>query len=135
MLFSTFASLLLQVVHEQRIKVNRRKVQLRECTAGYQAGDAFAGIREQNVRAVCTQAMRHLRSFDTVDGEDTALLHFAQEAGFFTKRSRYSNAQYDFINAFSQLCGGRIEIQFHLRLPLSLEDVRRIGASKEISLV
>lgn len=33
MFFSTFASLLLQIVHEQRIKIDRRKVQLRERTA------------------------------------------------------------------------------------------------------
>lgn len=55
MFFSTFASLLLQIVHEQRIEVNRRKVQLRECTAGYHAGDALTSIREQNVRAVCAR--------------------------------------------------------------------------------
>jgi len=58
MFFSTFTSLLLQIVHEQRIKVDRRKVQLREGTARNQAGDAFAGVREQNVRAVRAQAVR-----------------------------------------------------------------------------
>ncbi len=34
MLFSTFASLLLQIVHEQRVEVHWRKVKLREGTAG-----------------------------------------------------------------------------------------------------
>ena len=100
MLFGTFASLLLQVVHEQRIKIHWRKVQLRESTAGNQAGDALAGIQEQNVRAVCTQAVRHLRSFDTVDREDTALLYFAQEASFFAQRSSHGNAQNHFIKPF-----------------------------------
>ena len=65
MFFSTFASLLLQIVHEQRIEVNRRKVQLRECTAGYHAGDALTSIREQNVRAVCAQAMCLEEMFQT----------------------------------------------------------------------
>ena len=69
MFFSTFASLLLQIVHEQRIEVNRRKVQLRECTAGYHAGDALTSIREQNVRAVCTPvSYTHLDVYKRQEG-------------------------------------------------------------------
>src|SRR5471030_1431110 len=83
MWFSTFGfSLLLQIVHEQRVEVDRCQIQLREGTAGNQAGDALTGIREQNVRAVCTQAMRHLVAINTGDAEDTTLLNFAQERSF-----------------------------------------------------
>ncbi len=82
MLFSTFASLLLQIVHKQRVKVHRRKVQLREGAAGNRAGNGLASVREQNVRAVRAEAVRHLVAIDAVDGEDTALLYFAQECGF-----------------------------------------------------
>nr|AAA83908.1 ORF; putative [Escherichia coli] len=126
MFFSTFASLLLQIVHEQRIEVNRRKVQLRECTAGYHAGDALTSIREQNVRAVCSQAMRHLGAFDTRDGENTALLNFTQERGFFAQRGRYGNTQYHFVYVICQLGRCRIQIKFNFWLPIFLENVRRV---------
>ena len=130
MLFSTFASLLLQIVHEQRIKVYWRKVQLRECTARNQAGDAFTRIREQDVRAVCTQAMRHLVAFDAADGEDTALLNFAQECSLFAQRGGHGDTQYDFIHIIRQLGGCGIQIKFNLWLPVFLENVRRIWRFK-----
>src|SRR5471030_1378752 len=80
MWFCTFAiSLLLQIVHEQRVKVNRCQIELRESTARYQAGNALTGIREQDVRAVCAQAMRQLIPVNTRDGENAALLNFTQE--------------------------------------------------------
>jgi len=83
MWFSTFGfSLLLQIVHEQRVEVNRCQIQLREGTAGNQAGAALSGLREQNVRAICAQAMCHLVAINTGDAEDTALLNFAQERRF-----------------------------------------------------
>ena len=130
MFFSTFASLLLQIVHEQRIEVNRRKVQLRECTARNQAGDAFARIREQDVRAVCTQAMRHLVAFDAADGEDAALLYFTQERGFFAQRGGHGHTQYNFIHVICQLGRCGIQIKFNLWLPVFLENVRRIWRFK-----
>ena len=126
MFFSTFASLLLQIVHEQRIEVNRRKVQLRECTAGYHAGDALTSIREQNVRAVSAQAMCHLGAFDTRDGENTALLNFTQERGFFAQGGRYGNTQYHFVYVICQLGRCRIQIKFNFWLPIFLENVRRV---------
>ena len=33
------------------------------------------------------RAMRHLVTFDAADGEDTALLNFAQERSFFAQRA------------------------------------------------
>lgn len=135
MLFSTFASLLLQIVHEQRVEVHWRKVKLREGTAGNRAGDALARVREQNVRAVCAEAVRHLGAFDAVDGENTALLYFTEERGFFAQRSGHGHTQHHFINAFSQLGGGGIQIKFNFRLPVFLENLRRVRRFKEISLV
>ncbi len=75
MLFSTFAGLLLQIVHRQRIKVNWRKgsaggIPYREKPAG----DDSRAYGNRMFRAVCTCAMRHLVAFNTADGEDTALL-------------------------------------------------------------
>ena len=99
---------------------------MRERTTGNQAGDAFAGIREQDVRAVCTQAMRHLITFDAADGEDAALLYFAQECSLFAQRSGYGNTQYDFIHIFRQLGGSSIQIKFNLWLPVFLENMWRI---------
>lgn len=102
MLFSTFASLLLQIVHEQRIKVNWRKVQLRECTARNQAGDAFTRIREQNIRAVCTrQCAIWLPSIPPM--EKIPLLYFTQESRLFAQRGGHGHTQYDFIHVISQL--------------------------------
>ncbi|TAT59499.1 protein-export chaperone SecB, partial [Enterobacter cloacae] len=71
MLFSTFASLLLQIVHEQRIKVNWRKVQLRECTARNQAGD---DVYEVVLRVTVTASL----------GEETAFLCEVQQGGIFS---------------------------------------------------
>ena len=130
MLFSTFASLLLQIVHKQRIEVHWRKVQLREGTARNQAGDALARVREQNVRAVCAEAVRHLGTVDAFDGENTALLNFTQECGFFAQRGGYGYAQHHFIHAFSQLAGSRIQIKFNFRLPIFLENLRRVRRFK-----
>ena len=89
---------------------------MREGTAGNQAGDALARVREQNVRAVCAEAVRHLGAFDAVDGENTALLYFTEERGFFAQRSGHGHTQHHFINAF--------------RLPVFLENLRRVRRFK-----
>ncbi|VTP62096.1 Uncharacterised protein [Leclercia adecarboxylata] len=75
---------------------------------------------------VCTQAMRHLITFDAADGEDAALLYFAQECSLFAQRSGYGNTQYDFIHIFRQLGGSSIQIKFNLWLPVFLENMWRI---------
>jgi hypothetical protein len=64
--------------------------------------------------------------FDTADGEDTALLYFAQERSFFAQRSRYGDTQHHFIHVISQLGGCGIKIKFNLWLPIFLENMRRI---------
>ncbi len=68
-------------------------------------------IREQNVRAVCAQAMCHLGAFDTRDEENTALLNFTQERGFFAQGGRYGNTQYHFVYVICQLGRCRIQIK------------------------
>ena len=74
--------------------------------------------------------MRHLGAFDAVDGENTALLYFTEERGFFAQRSGHGHTQHHFINAFSQLGGGGIQIKFNFRLPVFLENLRRVRRFK-----
>ena len=58
--FRVGLSLLRHVGGEQGIEVDRRQVQLREGAAADQAGDGFAGIGEQNGRAIGAQAVSQL---------------------------------------------------------------------------
>ncbi|MCX2581824.1 hypothetical protein OQ641_28710 [Klebsiella pneumoniae] len=43
--------------------------------------------------------MRHLGAFDAVDGENTALLYFTEERGFFAQRSGRTTVPQIFIDA------------------------------------
>lgn len=70
--------------------------------------------------------MCHLGAFDTRDGENTALLNFTQERGFFAQRGRYGNTQYHFVYVICQLGRCRIQIKFNFWLPIFLENVRRV---------
>ncbi|BAK13177.1 hypothetical protein PAJ_3097 [Pantoea ananatis AJ13355] len=125
-----FALLLLQIVHKQRIKVHRREVKLRERTTRNQTGDAFTGIREQNIRAVSAQAMRHLSAVDTADGENARLLHFTQESGIFANGRGYSHTQHHFIHFISQLRRSRVQIQLNVWFPLFLKHLWRVRRFK-----
>ena len=60
------------------------------------------------------------------DGENTALLNFTQERGFFAQGGRYGNTQYHFVNVICQLRRCRIQIKFNFWLPIFLENVRRV---------
>ena len=70
--------------------------------------------------------MRHLSPFNTTDGENTALLNFAQERSFFTQGSRYGDTQHYFIHVICQLGRCGIKIKFNLWLPIFLENMRCI---------
>ena len=74
--------------------------------------------------------MRHLVAVNAVDREDAALLYFTQERGFFAQRSGYGYAQHHFVDAFSQLAGSGVQIKFNFRLPVFLENLRRIWRFK-----
>ena len=114
---------------EQRIEVNRRKVQLRECTAGYHAGDALTGMREQNVRAY---APRQWPSgcFDTRDGENTALLNFTGTR-FLRPGGRYGNAV-PLRKRHLPVERCRIQIRFNLAANLSGKRAARSALRKNI---
>jgi preprotein translocase subunit SecB len=73
MLFSTFASLLLQIVHKQRVKVHRRKVQLRE-------GAVTASLGEETA-FLCEVQQGGIFSIDGIDGNQMAhVQHLRQPA-------------------------------------------------------
>ncbi len=74
---SVLASLPLQIVREQRIKADRRKVQLRNVPRENRAGTHSRAYGNRMFRARA-RAMRHLSTFNTADGENTGLLNFAQ---------------------------------------------------------
>ncbi len=46
------------------------------------------------------------------------------------QRSGHGHTQHHFINAFSQLGGGGIQIKFNFRLPVFLENLRRVRRFK-----
>ncbi|MNP84065.1 hypothetical protein D3C76_1832030 [compost metagenome] len=70
--------------------------------------------------------MCQLRAFDTGDGEDTCLLNFTQECGFFTQRGGNGNAQYHFVDVVCQVAGSRIQIELNFWLPFLLEYLRSV---------
>lgn len=123
MLFSIFVSLLLQIVYEQCVEVYWCKVKLWEGVVGNQVGDVFVCVWEQNVWVVCVEVVCYLGVFDVVDGENIVLLYFIEECGFFVQCSGYGYMQYYFINVFSQLGGGGIQIKFNFWLLVFLENL------------
>ncbi len=78
------ASLLLQIVHEQRIEVNRRKV-----SCGNVPRDTMLVMHSRAYGTECSGSMRpgNVPSgcLRYPDGENTALLNFTQERGFFAQ--------------------------------------------------
>ncbi len=62
-------------------------------------------------------------TFNTADGENTDLLNFAQERGFFPEGSRYGNAA-QLHKRHPPLGRCRIKIGFNTRLPIFLENMR-----------
>lgn len=81
------------------------------------------------------QAMRHLVTFDAADGEDTALLNFAQERSFFAQRGGHGDTQYDFIHIIRQLGGCGIRSSLTSGCQSFWKTCGAFGASKETSLV
>ena len=69
MLFKHLRQPAAQIVHKQRIQVHWRKVQLREGAAKTGLVMHSRAYREQNVRAVCAEAVRHLGTVDAFDGK------------------------------------------------------------------
>jgi hypothetical protein len=49
---------------------------------------------------------------------------------FLRPESGYGHAQHHFIHAFSQLAGSGIQIKFNFRLPVFLENLRRVRRFK-----
>ncbi len=79
MFFSTFASLLLQIVHEQRTKLTGARF-----SCGNVPRDTMLVCTHEHTGTECSGSMRPgnvpLGAFDTRDGENTALLNFTQDA-------------------------------------------------------
>ncbi len=82
----TFASLLLQIVHEQRIEVNRARF-----SCGNVPRDTMLVMHSRATGTECSGSMRpgNVPSgcLHTRDGENTALLNFTQERGFFPREA------------------------------------------------